>query len=437
MYGEIFVFLMVFCVIARGAQMYVENEHHQLSSGTAASSFRSFQNNYLLVYLLAVSSDWLQGPYVYALYSDYGYSKSMIGILFIAGFGSSAVFGTFVASIADKYGRRSNVIVFAVTYSLSCITKHFPNFWILMSGRILGGIATSILFSAFESWLIYEHVHRQFDSSWLSETFAKAQFGNGIVAIVSGQVAGVAANSFGKVAPFDLSLLVLIVTGVIVALTWTENYGDENQSVSGGFSHAWRNMLADKRILLVGCTQSAFEGSMYTFVFMWTPALQGASATEIPHGMIFSSFMVSIMIGSSLFTLLISRMRIEIFLRNFFLAATCAFVFTVFSKSAMGIYLGFLMFEVICGVYFPAMGTLRSRYVPEETRSAIMNFFRIPLNAIVVAMLAIDLSTTVVFTICAALMLLAVIGMQLLSMFPSPDEKPLDDQKPSTDQITA
>ena len=44
---------------------------------------------YLLVYLLATMSDWLQGPYVYALYSDYGYSQHEIAILFVAGFGSS------------------------------------------------------------------------------------------------------------------------------------------------------------------------------------------------------------------------------------------------------------------------------------------------------------------------------------------------------------
>ena len=35
--------------------------------------------------------------------------------------------------------------------------QHFNDFWILMVGRLLGGIATSILYSAFESWLIYEH----------------------------------------------------------------------------------------------------------------------------------------------------------------------------------------------------------------------------------------------------------------------------------------
>jgi Sugar-tranasporters, 12 TM len=44
---------------------------------------------YLLVYLLGTMSDWLQGPYVYALYSDYGYAQHDIAVLFVAGFGSS------------------------------------------------------------------------------------------------------------------------------------------------------------------------------------------------------------------------------------------------------------------------------------------------------------------------------------------------------------
>lgn len=44
---------------------------------------------YLIVYLLATTSDWLQGPYVYALYDAYGYSQHEIAVLFVAGFGSS------------------------------------------------------------------------------------------------------------------------------------------------------------------------------------------------------------------------------------------------------------------------------------------------------------------------------------------------------------
>ena len=48
------------------------------------------------------AGDWLQGPYVYALYQHYGFDRGDIGRLFIAGFGSSMIFGTIVGSLADK-----------------------------------------------------------------------------------------------------------------------------------------------------------------------------------------------------------------------------------------------------------------------------------------------------------------------------------------------
>lgn len=59
-------------------------------------------------------------------------------------------------------GRRTAGLAYVVTYSLSCCTKHSPNFWVLMFGRVLGGIATSLLYSAFESWLVAEHFKHGF-----------------------------------------------------------------------------------------------------------------------------------------------------------------------------------------------------------------------------------------------------------------------------------
>lgn len=54
-------------------------------------------------------------------------------------------------------GRKRACVTYCITYILSCITKHSPQYKVLMLGRILGGIATSLLFSAFESWLVAEH----------------------------------------------------------------------------------------------------------------------------------------------------------------------------------------------------------------------------------------------------------------------------------------
>ena len=36
-------------------------------------------------------------------------------------------------------------------------------------------------------------------------------------------------------------------------------------------------------------------------------------------------------------------------------------------------------------MYFPAVGTLRSRYLPDSHRGAVMNMFGVPLNALVVS----------------------------------------------------
>lgn len=114
--------------------------------------YRSFEQNYLLVYALMVAGDWLQGPYMYALYEYYGFGMGDIGILFIAGFGSSLVFGTFAGSACDRSGRRRGCIGYAVTYVLSCWLKHSSDYNVLMVGRLLGGISTSLLFCAFEAF---------------------------------------------------------------------------------------------------------------------------------------------------------------------------------------------------------------------------------------------------------------------------------------------
>lgn len=67
--------------------------------------------------------------------------------------------------------------------------------------------------------------------------------------------------------------------------------------------------LADQRIGLLGAMQSLFEASMYTFVFLWTPALS-PNGESIPHGFIFVLFMTSSMAGSALSATLMKRSKV-------------------------------------------------------------------------------------------------------------------------------
>ena len=58
--------------------------------GGQTPQFKAFQRTYLTVYLLMMAGDWLQGPYMYALYDAYGFKHEEIAALFVAGFFSCA-----------------------------------------------------------------------------------------------------------------------------------------------------------------------------------------------------------------------------------------------------------------------------------------------------------------------------------------------------------
>ena len=61
---------------------------------TGQDKLARFQRLYLPGFLLAMLADWLQGPFVYALYQGYGIDREHNGYLFVGGFGASAIFGT-------------------------------------------------------------------------------------------------------------------------------------------------------------------------------------------------------------------------------------------------------------------------------------------------------------------------------------------------------
>ena len=346
----------------------------------------------MIVFMLCKGADWLQGPYIYALYEHYGFSHDAIGRLFIAGYGSSMVFGTFVGLFADSFGRKRNCLAYVVLYSISCVTKHFNNFHVLMFGRVLGGIATSILYSAFESWMVSEHKATAYPDDWLSQTFALITLGDGIMAIACGLLASVLVDgaSLSMVAPFDAALFFLVAGAAVIAATWKENYGDRAVAVTANFSKATSTIFNNSKVALIGTVVSCYESSMYIFVFMWTPKLKDTlSATDpaLPHGIIFASFMMCAMIGSQIYRTLTKDHSDEHILRGGFVVAAAAMAISALSDSN-AINMGcFFAFEVTVGLYWPSIGSVRAKHLPQETRATMMNIFRIGLNFIVIAML--------------------------------------------------
>jgi MFS transporter, MFS domain-containing protein family, molybdate-anion transporter len=67
-----------------------------------------------------------------------------------------------------------------------------------MLGRLLGGVATSLLFSVFDSWLIRAHSDANLEQ-YISKSLSWAQYGNSMIAVVASLFANHAASLFDMI----------------------------------------------------------------------------------------------------------------------------------------------------------------------------------------------------------------------------------------------
>ena len=164
------------------------------------------------------------GPYVYSLYKDqFGLKEELVAALFTTGFLSGGVSGYFVGHFADRYGRKMACLVFCFTYSVACFSTLFPNLYALFFGRVFGGLSTSLMYSAFESWMVAEYHKRKIDKAGmsLSSMFGYMATLNSVVAILSGVFSEWLVEVTGtKRSPFMASAGLLAVSFCIIFTFW-------------------------------------------------------------------------------------------------------------------------------------------------------------------------------------------------------------------------
>lgn len=399
----------------------------------ANPNFNLFQLTYFRVYFLALMAEWLQGPYLYKLYSHYGFIDTQIAIIYVCGFASSVVFGTSSGYLANLIGRKKACILFTILYSICCLTKLSQDYGILIAGRILGGVSTSLLFTAFDAWYVYEHTQsNDFPPEWVSVTFSKATVFNSAISILAGVLANMVAEwmNFGPVAPFVVAIPFLVAAGILIQFTWDENYGGKSAKLFQPCMECLRHIVQNKKVLLLGVVNSLFESAMYIFVFLWTPVLD-RSHTYPPLGIIFSSFMLCVLVGGYFFNFTINNKISPV--KMVILSVTVASVANVGAAVASAnhprtSYLMFILLELSCGIYFPAMGWLRQRILPEAHHSGIINWFRVPLNTIAAIVLLALHDThsshgiTAIFAMCSVLLGIAALSAMQLMVLTRNDE---------------
>ena len=344
---------------------------------------------------------------MFALYQSYGLSDRIISLLFASGFGSSAVFGSMLGTLADKFGRKRFTQVYSILYIMSCLLMHVNHLPLLIIGRVLGGLATSLLYSVFDSWLCAEHTARKYPASLMSTIYTSQTFLNSISAILAGLVAqrvssvlsmtNIGGSVFigGYIAPFDLAIVSLIAALILSELLWSENYGIVvTKTTTTTKSSRRSSSQSDATIAALTAVSCLFESSMYIFVFKWSSALAG---THVDYGIVFSALMTGCMIGSQLFGLF--------GLKTSLVLAAVSHAAVAFGKLERdGLLVAFVMFEVAVGLYFPAIGVEKAALVSESNRTLIYTAMRVPMNVIVVACLLGNIGTEHVFKFTSAML---------------------------------
>merc|ERR1719359_2380548 len=114
--------------------------------------------------------------------------------------------------------------------------------------------------------------------------------------------------------------------------------------------------------------------------------------------------MMSCMLGSTMFGFFNPRANTaKLMVIACSLAAVCFWVVQVRIGRIASVYViygAFLCFEVCAGLYMPAVGALKSELVPEEARAGIYNFYRVPLNLVVIGIMLSDMDLHSTFSLC-------------------------------------
>jgi MFS family permease len=360
----------------------------------------SLRRRFLAAFWFFKMADWMQGPYFYDVYATKmiggkPISESVVSQLFVTGFVTSAVLGPALGRLVDSSGRKAGSIAFAIFYSLSALSTHANSMLPLFAGRIFSGIACSLLSAAPESWMVSEHLACGLPESEIGNTFNLAYAGDAIVALVGGLAADEAANKKGPTGPFTAAVPFLAVGGAVVAGTWRENTAPKDTATKSDtegsvtIADAWQKMLADPRILAVGAVQAGFEAAMNCFIMQWPSALMGVVADgAVPFGKVFSCFMASCMLGGSVLENLVRRQSTEGILAGMLGVSTCAMGIATARVNSLPALVGsFTAFEACVGIYFPAIGTLKSKYIPESHSGLIRTLIGIPMNVIAVTIM--------------------------------------------------
>lgn len=391
----LYIFQLFACILVLYSRVWISRKSPFLDRVPAIARFTAqfvaFHRLFLCVFFLASLADGLLQVHWQGLYGSYGFSREEMMTLLAIGHGSSLFLGTFLGVSADSLGRKRACILYCILQAVGCLAKQSRNFQVLSFAHGCFGAAGSLYFSAFEAWMTTEHEKMGFKQELLSETFWRMSFASGLVAISSGAIGNVLVEREALSGAFPPIAAAIVAASCLVVITlgWSENVG----TVHVGLSRPLLNgieALRDKRIALLGWTQACFDLSAAVFWLLWTPTLV-ADGREVHTGLVYACLMASMMLGSTIAaTFLCGPFCVipEIYLPHVLFVAGVSLILPAYDYQEIPVLVTcFCVFHICVGIAWPSLARLRSIYVQNDRRAAMLSLFRAPVSAILLFIL--------------------------------------------------
>lgn len=271
------------------------------------NEFLIFRVNYLIVFIAVMLADGMQGTHLYALYSEYNYN---VASLYATGFMAGALTSPFIGPLVDKFGRKNSAIAYCLLEVVINTMEQYNCLVGLILSRIIGGITTNLLFTVFESWVLSEHRKKGFAEEDYDVILRDSVIASNVSAIGSGIIAHYLAEHFGSVGPFQGAVWCTALALFLVSCCWDENYGvlvPGDRNIMEILNDGVKIVKSDSRIFRLGVIMGLAEGTLQTFIYLWSPFLLQISLqpnfhsikatfvdsnNEPQYGLIFGAFML-------------------------------------------------------------------------------------------------------------------------------------------------
>ncbi|CAM9369195.1 unnamed protein product [Chrysoparadoxa australica] len=365
-----------------------KNSPQRIATETSAEFLQS-QQVFLRAYLLALLSEWMQQAYLVMLLHFYGRSPSEIALIWLVGAASQHAFSFLLELAGGAVSKRSRCLACVVMQGCSSFLLLHPAHGGLVFSRIVGGLATCLLQSAFEGYMSEDHLHQAFPQEWLYDTFNLLTNSMAVAAVAGGILSQALLTTAGWSAPMTLAATGAAANTLLIGATWRTGPGKSFprwQDNSRLLTTAVASVAATPKIAQVALLQGLVESAMIVFSFAWTPlvlpsysdlALPATIEERPPYGLIFAQFMLCVLIGSFCFKLLSERFSPERLMHGALITAMLAFVGIGLNTNGMGSWIGCLVFEVAMGCYLSCVGHYKGKYIPQDVRGVVVTASRL------------------------------------------------------------